>query len=157
MLIINCSKPLVPRSYPPGGNATAMSSTSIYISWKPLPLFNRNGIITFYRIRYNSTLRDDSGIIQTNSSVTSVTLLNLIPYTMYNITLEAATVIGFGPKSASLRAITHQGGRIHLVVSVMQTVSELQFTLLDIYLILPRYQLEMISFCNMSCIIFNYY
>ncbi|EDV19118.1 uncharacterized protein TRIADDRAFT_3903, partial [Trichoplax adhaerens] len=89
----------VPNTYPSDINVTTLTSTSIYISWQPMPLFERNGIITVYNISYHSLQRNHNGIIQVDGSTLSNVLSNLLPYTTYNVTVRASTSVGFGPTS----------------------------------------------------------
>lgn len=44
--------------------------------------------------------------MQVNGSVASAILSGLIPFTTYNITIRAATIIGFGPASIDSLATT---------------------------------------------------
>ncbi|RDD35988.1 Tyrosine-protein phosphatase Lar, partial [Trichoplax sp. H2] len=102
----------VPNTYPSDINVTTLTSTSIYISWQPIPLFERNGIITVYNISYHSLQWNHSGIIQVDGSTLSNVLSNLLPYTTYNVTVRASTSVGFGPTSPFVSVLTHQSGKI---------------------------------------------
>ena len=75
------------------------SSRTVFVTWKPISLRYRNGIIVHYNITYYSAKWNQNMTIQVNSNATSVTLSELIPFTTYNITIRAATIIGFGPPS----------------------------------------------------------
>ena len=50
--------------------------------------------------------------LTTDGQTTKILLDSLIPHTMYNISVSAATVIGFGPYSSDLVAKTLQAGKI---------------------------------------------
>ena len=66
-------------------------------------------------ITYNSTTWNDNGIAYANSSAISKILNNLIPYTNYNITIKAATKVGYGPQSPIIILKTFQSGKFKLV------------------------------------------
>lgn len=100
----------VPRSYPPNLRSIAISATAITVSWEELSLFDRNGIITSYHVSYNSTQWNDTGILRVDGLNTSVTLDNLIPSTMYNISIIAATMVGMGIASPFVSSTTNQSG-----------------------------------------------
>lgn len=46
-----------------------------------------------------------------DGQVNSIQFRDLIPYTIYNITVSAATIIGFGPSSNGLLVRTLQAGK----------------------------------------------
>ena len=73
-----------------------------------MPVRDRNGVIIKYDITYYSSKWVHENSIQVDGSQTSVVLDNLIPFTTYNITITAATVIGYGPASNSIFANTSQ-------------------------------------------------
>ena len=49
--------------------------------------------------------------IQVDGDATSVIIDRLLPFTTYNITIRAATVVGFGPASIDAVATTLQTGK----------------------------------------------
>ena len=49
--------------------------------------------------------------MQVDGNTTSVVLDRLIPFATYNITIRAATVIGFGPSSDGVLVTTLQDGK----------------------------------------------
>ncbi|RDD37102.1 Protein sidekick-2, partial [Trichoplax sp. H2] len=106
--LVSTTHQAVPRSYPPSLNSSAISAAEINISWQPLPLFDRNGVIIMYQLYYNSTQWSDSGVVHINSSLTTAILNGLIPYTKYIISIKAATIAGFGTASPSTSSTTHQ-------------------------------------------------
>ena len=53
-----------------------------------------------------------------DGQVTSVLLNSLIPYATYNITVSAATIVGFGPHSNDLLVKTSQAGNSVIFSSI---------------------------------------
>ncbi len=64
--------------------AMAMSSTSIFLTWDPPPIHERNGIITTYTI--NRVLAGTSST-HTTTALT-MTFNNLRPFTTYTLMLQ---------------------------------------------------------------------
>ena len=93
--------PAVPS---PPANLTIVETTptSLSIEWGP-PL-QPNGIILSYLLRYIGieTLNlvppsfYNESVIQLNTSSTSAELMDLVPYSLYNITVQAVTRVGIG-------------------------------------------------------------
>ncbi|CAG5958075.1 unnamed protein product, partial [Menidia menidia] len=93
----------VPSSPPLLVSTRNMSSSSIVVVWqRPL---EANGEITDYTL----TLSGPSGSNTTQTTNTSVTLTDLLPYTAYNLTIIAATRKGAGPHLL-LQLHTDEGG-----------------------------------------------
>ncbi|EDV21446.1 uncharacterized protein TRIADDRAFT_7606, partial [Trichoplax adhaerens] len=101
-----------PNTYPSDVNVTTLTSTSIYISWQPIPLFERNGIITVYNISYHSLQRNHNGIIQTllTGRSRNYTAFNLKYFSQYKVSIYAFTVAGMSPGSNELTIRTLQSG-----------------------------------------------
>ena len=102
---------IAPRTYPQSINVTTMSAYSAMVSWQPMSLIDRNGIIQQYRISYNSNKWNHSGVVNAKGGTTTFLIHSLIPYTTYNFAIKAATVIGFGPESPIIRSMTYQAGK----------------------------------------------
>ena len=98
----------VPSSAPINVTVTQTSTRSISIWWQPVPLRDRNGVILKYKITYYSSKWMHENSLQVDGSKTTAILDKLIPFTTYNITITAATVIGYGPISNSIFANTSQ-------------------------------------------------
>ena len=94
-----------PTAAPTDVSVNGMSSTSITISWGPVPCVDRNGIVTKYVVKFRETT---SEMFQ-NKSVTgneeAMTITALKPLTMYEVKVAAFTV-GTGPFSDSVHAST---------------------------------------------------
>ena len=64
------------------------------ISWEPLAVDDRNGVIQGYNVTYYSS-DDDFGATTTTDTMINIT--DLLVYTEYNISVAAFTVVGSGP------------------------------------------------------------
>ena len=100
----------VPSSPPTRVAVSALSSTSIVISWDLPPPEGRNGDIIGYIINVTNL---DSGVIQqiTAAAVTNITIPNLRPFTIYVATVSARTAVGMGPFSNVRSVQTLEDGR----------------------------------------------
>ena len=99
--------PPAPSGSPVNFQARALDSRSIHLSWDPLPSALQNGIIRQYRV----TLVDSAGQARViNTTVTSVTVAVLVPFTSYNITVAAETIT-LGPPTPPLQIVTPQDGK----------------------------------------------
>ncbi|RDD47522.1 Hemicentin-1 [Trichoplax sp. H2] len=98
----------IPSSAPIHIVAISSSPTTLTLQWEPPPVKNRNGVILTYRIIYRSSLLNTTVSVQVDGSILSTLLRNLRPYTAYNITLAAATIVGYGPESPIVSESTMQ-------------------------------------------------
>ena len=102
---------------PPENFAVASTTpTSISLQWNPPPDEDVNGIIVIYVIRYRiieqlgvDPVSMDMLNINVTGNITNITLVNLANYTVYEISIGAATAIGEGP-TTSLTQRTDQNG-----------------------------------------------
>ena len=100
---------------------TSMSSTTIQVSWDPVPEIHQNGIITGYDVTYynQSTFRQPV-TVSVSADEDSVTLTRLEEYVVYSIRVRAYTSIGAGPYSPLHNIRTLEDGKYNdniLVVS----------------------------------------
>ena len=73
---------------------TSPSSTSLLVTWlHPLPP-NRNGVITNYTV--NRQTGNEITMIELPSNDTSLLLTDLMPFTVYSITVAGSTSAGRG-------------------------------------------------------------
>lgn len=85
-----------------------MSSQSIQINWQPVPLPNQNGVITGYVINITSL---DTGVSQQLfSTVNTLQVSNLSPFTVYSCIVAARTAIGLGPFTRIVNVQTLEDG-----------------------------------------------
>ncbi|XP_076848697.1 phosphatidylinositol phosphatase PTPRQ isoform X2 [Brachyhypopomus gauderio] len=84
-----------PDSPPNDLVVTNTTSSTATISWSPPD--KPNGIIRLYEVSYSN----GTYFHAINSTVASVTLHNLKPYTLYNVTVRAYTQLGHGDQTSS--------------------------------------------------------
>ena len=96
-----------PSSAPQSVNVTALTSTSLYISWDPPSLDTQNGIITEYRI--NITERETGNVISFISFNTFISVQFLHPHYTYECVVSAVT-IAEGPSSEEVVVATPEDG-----------------------------------------------
>ena len=84
-----------------------LSATAISFTWEPPLLQYRNGIIRRYLLVLTSEEFENS--IGVYSTDTNITVTNLHPYTLYECTVSAETVL-VGPESDTELARTHEAG-----------------------------------------------
>ena len=104
---------LVPNAPPDNVQALTSSSTTILVTWDPVPEIDRNGIVTQYEVEFNqSTFTDisSSNLITTNGSVLIVELQRLEEYTEYSVRVRAYTSVGPGPFSVTVVTRTLEDG-----------------------------------------------
>lgn len=77
----------------------AESSTSLLVKWNPPTELERNGVITYYIIRYASLGEESS--INTTDNTTQKLIPHLRKFTKYYVTVQAVNDIGAGPPSVN--------------------------------------------------------
>ena len=95
---------------------------SVSLKWNPPPQSQQNGAIIRYVV--NVTHADTLETIQYYSTVTSITITGLDPYTTYVCVVAAETTIGVGPFTHLFFVQTKEAGTIlffaliiHLLIS----------------------------------------
>ena len=87
--------------------ATVESSRSINVSWSPVPLEDRNGIIQGYKVIYRALPNGNNETEIVNATINdqdkgqTLTLEKLNEYTNYSIRVLAFTAFGDGPLSVA--------------------------------------------------------
>ena len=85
----------------PSGSPTSITSTasndSILLAWQPPPPNKQNGIIIQYHVILYTLATNESEYFETNE--TSIYLVNLHPFFLYEMVVAAETSIGAGPYS----------------------------------------------------------
>ena len=94
-------------------NITAVTATSITITWQPLPPCEQNGDITNYTIAYRMEGETDMSF---NESVVDAPNLmyvveSLTPYTNYTIKMAASTSVGRGDFGPNVIVQTNESGK----------------------------------------------
>ena len=112
--IILWSNFTAPSSSPVNMRALADSSTTIMVSWDPVPPIDQNGIITEYEVMYQPLETFNGSIVTRRVNVTepemSVTLMELQEFVNYSISLHAYTSVGGGPYNTPVTIATLQDG-----------------------------------------------
>ena len=80
-------------SGPPQNITFIVASHSATFFWSPPIVSQQNGVITRYSIACISKF----GIVDRNTSSTSLNVTGLRPFTNYTCLVDAATVVGVGP------------------------------------------------------------
>ena len=109
---------IVPLSAPINIITKSLSQSTITLEWQPPPVWARNGVIITYRISYQSLFFNRTTTYVDGSQL-SVMLRSLRPYTAYNITLAAATMVGYGPESPIITETTSQAGILHSFFNIL--------------------------------------
>ena len=94
-------------------NATALNSTSIYVSWEEVPLVHQNGLIRGHKVKYRTagSGSEFTYIDIDNSTVMETVLTNLRKYVQYEIEVLAYTRVGDGvPHRPGIIIRTHEDG-----------------------------------------------
>ena len=97
-----------PSRQPQNVQLSALSSTSILVTWSPPPVADQNGVITGYLI--NLTEADTGTVLHMTSRTTSLTATSLHPYYMYEVVVAAVTV-AVGPYSQPAQITTPEDSK----------------------------------------------
>ena len=89
--------PLAPEGPPLNLMVIASGSRALQLSWECPEEDKQNGEITGYIVECNS--RNSSTVLDTRGNITSVTVENLAPFTMYICSVSASNIAGSGPKA----------------------------------------------------------
>ena len=109
-----------PSSVPsaaPEFSVTAVTATSLTITWQPLPPCERNGVITNYTIAY----RMEGGMDMSFREVVVVdtrlmhVVESLTPYTNYTIKMAATTSVGRGEFGPEMTVETYESSKLQSV------------------------------------------
>ena len=98
----------------PVTNITAhnMSSTSINVTWQPIPPDHVNGILLGYHVIYRRVdkVDDNISVVTVNSTSLNTELTGLGKYKLYSIQVAGRTVVGVGNFSDPVFVRTEQDG-----------------------------------------------
>lgn len=84
-----------------------LTSTSVTLSWKLPPASHRNGIITHHIIRVRSHLFGTIISVVVPMPALLHTLVDLQPYSRYDVSVASATEVGPGIYTRNFSIITH--------------------------------------------------
>ena len=100
-------------SIAPGGlNITHSHPTTAELSWSPLPVEKRNGVITGYTIQVEGPDFSREISVQ-DGNMSSVEVPGLRPFTSYTFHVSAMTKAGTGPV-ATVSSTTPEGGEMSM-------------------------------------------
>lgn len=102
-----------PSATPQGVLVTAISSTSLNVTWSPVPSIHQNGIITQYEVESNQTEFNEVSTFSTHTvpgDTLHIMLVNLEEYVIYTIRVRAYTEVGSGPYSETREETTLEDG-----------------------------------------------
>ena len=100
-----------PSSSPTIINVTVLSSTSVLVIWKPVPVESRHGIIVQYTVHYKEVNKKNQkeGTMIVKAPVLQAIVNGLRQKAEYTFWIVAATSKGNGPVSNAVKATT--GGK----------------------------------------------
>lgn len=109
--LCSCATSLVGPSAPPQHLlGHAVDAHSVLLSWDPPPLEHQNGVIRHYFLNISAPALND---YRTEvSTLNSITIHNLRPFTTYYFSVAAATTIANGPFSVSVEVQTPEDGKV---------------------------------------------
>lgn len=108
----------IPEPDSPPQNLELINVTATEINLRWLPPEQPNGLITHYEVLYS----DSNDLFIKNASSTSISLREVKPYTLYNISVRAFTRLGHGNQSSSpLLVRTFETGEYTGVCCLMLT------------------------------------
>ena len=112
LYLMQCFKPSAPTRSPTAVAATAVSPTSIMVTWDIVPPIDQNGVITMYELLYEP-LETCGAIVNTtvDGTARAVNLTGLEEYVNYTISVRAYTSAGEGPYSDGVTVVTFEDGR----------------------------------------------
>ena len=102
----------------PPSNVTGhfASSTSIFVSWRQVPLLDQNGVIVSYTITYSALPSGSTLTMIVTAAASQTTLTGLNEYTYYNITVVASTSKGRGRESTPIVVMTDEDSKFVFVI-----------------------------------------
>ena len=110
----------VPSHSPRNITAFNTSSTSINVTWQPIPNDHVNGILLGYRVLYKKKNRpmDAFQNITVNSTYLDAEITSLEVYTEYELRIVGLTIIGDGNVSEPVFCFTDESGNNVFVPSL---------------------------------------
>lgn len=101
---------LVPSLPPTNLAAYNTSSTSLMVTWNPVPQGFTHGIVLGYMVLYKRERDVNESYSNITSVVTTAQLTNLDKFTMYSIKVLAFTIKGNGAMTNYTYERTHEDG-----------------------------------------------
>ena len=101
----------VPTSHPVNVNGFLNNSKILIVTWEPVPVDHRRGVILGYHVMYAAQSNGNQQQLTVNAPSLSVGLQNLETYTLYSITVAAFNAAGQGPLSVAIVVRSPEGGK----------------------------------------------
>lgn len=108
---------LAPSAPPVNVTAYNLSSTSVMVTWFPVPDDMLNGILQSYRVVYRKASSVNSAQLEMEVANTSLSVIisSLKKFTVYSVWVKAVTVAE-GPSSAVVNVSTDEDGKVVLFI-----------------------------------------
>ena len=108
---------LAPSAPPENVTAYNLSSTSVMVTWFPVPDDMLNGILQSYRVVYREAFSVNSAQLEIEVANTSLSVIitSLKKFTVYSVWVKAVTVAE-GPSSAVVNVSTDEDGKVVLFI-----------------------------------------
>lgn len=89
------------------------SSSSILVSWEPVPTGYLHGRLQGYKVLYEVSSASNSTWLEKriDAKTSSVAIFNLTKFTKYNVQVLAFTVVGDGKPSKAIQVTTDEDGK----------------------------------------------
>lgn len=137
-------------------SSLTINSSSINVTWRPVPPINRNGIITGYTI-YITT--DVSFVSNTSVDIPSVNTLEYIAvgleaYVNYTFSILARTAIGDGPPSGPQTSLTNEASKCLLPLSLSFSLinNNISVSFYEIFLFISFFLFSVLFCCFVAFI-----
>ncbi|XP_035698617.1 receptor-type tyrosine-protein phosphatase F-like [Branchiostoma floridae] len=115
----------VPLSPPTNVTVQAENATVVLVSWQPIPLVNRRGLLTAYYVYYSTDSFQDTKTttvkVADDSRPAHSLLTDLKPFTRYSVRISASTAMGEGNKTEPAFIMTDQSAPGDAPASVITT------------------------------------
>ena len=110
--------PTVPSRSPSSVHAHNTSSTSLSVSWGPVPAGYVHGVLLGFKVLYQESNAGNNTWLENtvDARIMSFAITNLTKFTKYNIQVLGFTIKGDGKPSKSLRVRTDEDGECGLMV-----------------------------------------
>ena len=149
---------LEPSLSPQAVMATVESSRSINVSWSPVRLEDRNGIIQGYKVIYRALPNGNNETEIVNATINdqdkgqTLTLEKLNEYTNYSIRVLAFTLIGDGPLSVADVKQTQEDSKLLVTfISLFSALISISHCLIILRVTCQRVIFSSSSLSSMYC------
>ena len=122
--LINMGFLIVPSAPPLNVRGHSTSASSIRVDWHTVPVADQNGIILTYTVTYKALPGGSPQRAVVSAPTIQVSLIGLMKYRNYRITVFASNAKGNGPTSQPIIVTTDQDGKLSkLLDSITQRIT----------------------------------